>query len=99
MLFRSLCAGYGLQAYVPVPPAPALTFDACGGSADPASIALADGQPYGAENGEAFPVAVLEGYSFGGWYTQPGGGGSPVCPGDYYYGSSDVTLYAYWCSE
>jgi hypothetical protein len=94
---QALFAGYALPE--PPPPAPTLTFDACGGSVDPASVALTDGLPYGANNGGAFPAPYLEGYFFGGWYTEAGGSGSRVYPEDYYYGSSDVTLYAYWYTE
>jgi hypothetical protein len=91
----ALFAGYGLPPLA----GPSLAFDAAGGTVDPASIALTDGQPYGSGNGGAFPEPYFEGYLFGGWFTESGGAGSRVYPEDTYYGSSDVTLYAYWYTE
>ncbi len=39
---------------------------------------------------------VRPGYSFAGWTTEPGGGGTPYSDGQSYDFSADLTLYAQW---
>lgn len=42
------------------------------------------------------PIPQRQGYTFGGWYTAPGGKGQKVVPGDVPDFSEDVILYAHW---
>ena len=42
------------------------------------------------------PTATRSGYTFKGWYTYSSGGSKAGSAGEYYYPSSNITLYAQW---
>jgi uncharacterized repeat protein (TIGR02543 family) len=72
-----------------------VTFDAQGGTApNPASKVVEYGESYG-------PLAATSrvGYTFGGWWTAPDGGGSEVLEGTVMQQLSDHTLYAKWTAN
>jgi uncharacterized repeat protein (TIGR02543 family) len=72
-----------------------LAFDAQGGAVSPALQSVT----YGAAVGE-LPTPARAGYTFGGWYTQPEGGGTPYIASTV-HGSTAMftTLYAKWIDE
>ena len=69
----------------------AVTFDAQGGSADPVSMLVTNGDVYG-----SLPIPVREGYLFDGWWTAAGGGGIRIAGTTVVEALTDVTLYAKW---
>lgn len=80
-----------LYAYWPA----SLTFDLQGGTGDTPSIPLTYMQIL--SYGGSFPSdPTLDGYTFGGWYTEPSGAGSSISSWDYYYSTGNITAYAYW---
>ena len=48
------------------------------------------------QNGAYLPTATRSGYTFKGWYTYSSGGSKAGSAGEYYYPSSNITLYAQW---
>lgn len=48
------------------------------------------------QNGAYLPTATRSGYTFKGWYTYSSGGSKAGNAGEYYYPSSNITLYAQW---
>ena len=48
------------------------------------------------QNGACLPTATRSGYTFKGWYTYSSGGSKAGSAGEYYYPSSNITLYAQW---
>ena len=48
------------------------------------------------QNGACLPTATRSGYTFKGWYTYSSGGSKAGDAGEYYYPSSNITLYAQW---
>lgn len=44
----------------------------------------------------SLPIPTRQGYTFDGWYTEPGGKGQKLVPGDAYTHDGDVVLYANW---
>jgi hypothetical protein len=55
--------------------------------------------PYGAGDygNQGFPAdPTYEGYTFGGWYTEPSGAGTRIYATDICYTATYVPLYAYW---
>lgn len=46
--------------------------------------------------GRSLPTATRSGYTFKGWYTYSSGGSKAGSAGEYYYPSSNITLYAQW---
>ena len=67
-----------------------VTFDAAGGTVDPAEKTVTAGQAYG-----ELPEPTREHYAFAGWYTDADGG-AEVTADDTALLSRDVTLYAHW---
>ena len=51
------------------------------------------------QNGAYLPTATRSGYTFKGWYTYSSGGSKAGSAGEYYYPSSNITLYAQWATD
>ena len=51
------------------------------------------------QNGACLPTATRSGYTFKGWYTYSSGGSKAGSAGEYYYPSSNITLYAQWATD
>ena len=68
-----------------------LTFDAQGGTVNPASKNVTNGAIVG-----NLPTPERSGYTFGGWCTQPNGMGTLYTENTVYTEWSSITLYAYW---
>lgn len=68
-----------------------VTFNAQGGSVSPANKTITNGQVYG-----ILPVPQKSGFTFGGWFTNPEGGGTNITNNTEVLLSSDITLYAKW---
>jgi uncharacterized repeat protein (TIGR02543 family) len=69
-----------------------VTFDAQGGSVpNPANKSVAFEVPYG-----ALATTTLPGYTFAGWWTEPGGAGTMVTAVTIATRTNDHTLYAHW---
>lgn len=88
--------GLRLGVSIAVPEAPAeytVTFDPDGGTVDPASKIVTNGKDYG-----ELPVAVRDGYLFGGWFTEREGG-EQVTSDTVVTREEDHTLYARWTME
>jgi len=69
-------------------------FNAQGGSVDLASKQVTYGQPYG-----TLPVPSRTGHQFGGWFTQPNGGGNEITSGTVSLLTSAQTLHAKWTAN
>ena len=69
-----------------------VTFNPNGGTVNPASKTVVNGERYG-----ALPVPEREGYSFAGWFTAPDGG-TRVTEDTVVSLTADQTLYARWTS-
>ena len=78
------------------------SFDLQGGSGNTPWIRVYDGWSFGSGDlgGNEFPAdPTLDGYTFGGWFTATGGGGTQIYASTIYYfadWSYYVTLYAFW---
>ena len=70
-----------------------VSFDAAGGSVDPASKQIIPGSAYG-----ELPTPTLDGHTFLGWFTEPDGG-DEVVPETVCSADSDHTLYAHWAEN
>ncbi len=68
-----------------------VSFDAKGGTVNPASKLVTQGQPYG-----ALPTPTRDGYVFEGWYTDANGAGTAVTPSTTVTTAANHTLYAKW---
>ncbi|MDR2145455.1 MAG: InlB B-repeat-containing protein [Tannerella sp.] len=68
-----------------------ITFDAQGGSVNPATRTVTSGSAVG-----NLPVALRGGYTFEGWFTEIDGGGTEFTSSTVYNYSEDLTLYAKW---
>ena len=71
-----------------------VTFDAQGGTVDPASRSVTFGSIYGDR-----PKPVRDGYTFSGWWTAAGGAGEMVADTNIVVIASDHTLYAAWTGK
>jgi uncharacterized repeat protein (TIGR02543 family) len=71
-----------------------LSFIAEGGSVSPTSKDVNYSSPVG-----ELPIPLKGGYSFGGWYTAPNGGGTEYTEALIYSETSGVTVYAKWESR
>ncbi len=80
---------FTLAVEVPVP-APTLTFDANGGTAEFGTKQAERGAAYG-----ALPEAWMDGYVFEGWFTEAEGG-TRVSSATIYTAAGNTTLYAHW---
>ncbi len=70
----------------------AVSFDAAGGSAPvPASRSVTFGAAYG-----ALATTTRTGHGFGGWWTEPDGGGAEVTPATIVSIATDHRLFARW---
>jgi uncharacterized repeat protein (TIGR02543 family) len=83
-----------LAAETGIPTVYTVTFNAEGGTVSPASKTVTQGQPYG-----ELPVPQKANHIFGGWHTEPNGGGMPVSADSVASSSADHTLYAKWTAE
>jgi uncharacterized repeat protein (TIGR02543 family) len=68
-----------------------LYFDAQGGSVSPTSKTVTYGQQVG-----TLPTPTRSGYTFGGWFTSTGGGGTQYSASTVYNTAGNTTLYAKW---
>lgn len=68
-----------------------VTLDADGGIVDPPIIIVKHGKPY-----DSLPTPTRTGYAFGGWWTDPSGGGSLVTSDTKVSSKQAHTLYARW---
>jgi uncharacterized repeat protein (TIGR02543 family) len=68
-----------------------LTFDAQGGTVEPATKPVTQSAEVG-----ALPAPTRTGYTFTGWYTEPNGTGTRYDSSTVHSGASDFTLYAKW---
>ena len=68
-----------------------VTFDAQGGTVNPASKTVTQGDAYG-----ALPTPAREGYGFAGWYTGANGTGTEVTASTTVTTASNHALYAKW---
>jgi uncharacterized repeat protein (TIGR02543 family) len=68
-----------------------LTFNADGGTVSISSKTVTQGAVVG-----TLPTPTRNGYTFGGWYTQTNGGGTPYTASTVYTATSSLTLYAKW---
>jgi uncharacterized repeat protein (TIGR02543 family) len=71
-----------------------VTFDAQGGTVDPASNQVTYDDVYG-----LLPTPTRTGYTFGGWYTQAGGAGDEITEETEVTITDDQTLYAAWTAN
>ncbi len=72
-----------------------VTFDAQGGSVpSPAGMAVADYTPYG-----TLPETARAGFTFGGWWTAPNGGGVRIYAWHLQSFEANHTLYAKWIEQ
>ena len=69
-----------------------VTLDARGGVVDPASVTV----NYGAYYWTTVPIPEMDGYHFGGWYTEVDGGGTQITATTQFLQTTDQTLYAKW---
>ena len=74
-------------------PSYTVTFDPCGGSVSPSTMAVRTGDVYG-----SLPIPQREGYTFAGWFTAASGG-SQVSANTNVSAGGDQVLYAHWSSE
>ena len=72
----------------------AVTFDARGGTVDPAGATVTNGMAYG-----TLPTPVRTNYTFAGWYTGAGGSGTLVTAATTVTATAAHTLYAMWTGE
>lgn len=70
-----------------------ITFDANGGSVNPSSIKIVEGNHYSETD---FPTPTKKGYTFKGWYTARDAGTKVE---EFTAGGADSTLYAHWIEE
>ncbi len=68
-----------------------VTFNPQSGTVSPASKSVSFGTAYG-----TLPTPVRKGYDFGGWYTQPNGGGSLITASTTAMTLENHILYAKW---
>ena len=68
-----------------------VTFDPQSGTVSPSSMTVTYGSTY-----VALPAPSREGYTFIGWFTGTGGGGTQINNTDTVSITSDITLYAAW---
>jgi uncharacterized repeat protein (TIGR02543 family) len=71
-----------------------LTFNAQGGTVNPASQTVIYGVAVG-----ALPTPARSGYTFDGWFTQPNGAGTQYTAATVYGVSGNTTLYARWTED
>lgn len=81
---RTLTANFSANQYT-------VTFDAQGGTVDPASKAVTYGASYG-----ALPTPTFTGYDFGGWWTGASGAGTQVTSATIVVTAANHTLFADW---
>jgi uncharacterized repeat protein (TIGR02543 family) len=70
-----------------------LTLDAQGGTVSPTSQTVMQ------DTVGALPTPTRSGYTFGGWYTEPNGGGTLYTESTVYSGTTNLTLYAKWTTS
>lgn len=68
-----------------------IKFDAARGECDTRSREALTGDPYG-----TLPTAKRPGYTFDGWFTQPGVNGEKIVTSDTVTSEDDITLYAHY---
>jgi uncharacterized repeat protein (TIGR02543 family) len=68
-----------------------ITFDAQGGTVNPANKTVTYGEPIG-----ELPTPTRTGYTFGGWFTGANGSGTQYSSSTVYNTADNTTLYAYW---
>lgn len=71
-----------------------LQYDRATGGNTVVSLSGSYGMPYG-----QLPAPTKYGYTFGGWFTQPGGSGQQVTATTLITNSSDHNLYAHWIAD
>ncbi len=72
-----------------------LTFDAEGGTVDPATSTVSFDVTYGGGTG-GFPTPVLAGFSFEGWFDGDDGTGTQIYTDTAFATTANVTLHAKW---
>ena len=80
---------YARWEYSTVPDMHTITFNAAGGTVSPASKQVLSEEPAG-----ELPVPSRQNYTFSGWYTAQGGGGTLFTSNTIVTG--DITVYAKW---